>query len=661
MATSARPRGIDGTDPAGAADLVLPWRRSDDGSNPLDGAAQAGLPVPVAWLGRTSTDDQQDPSLSLPRQLRKSRQALPDGHVIVAHFYDVESGRKELDERGRGRAHEQFDIPIPRDGGIQDLLAEAARPDRRFVAVICESIDRVARRTYFGAKIEYELEQNGVLLLAANEPILPDSGGGQRSRKRAGPILTRRINQAIAEWYVVQMLELSWDGFCEHTEQGWNIGRPPYGYQAEKRPHPVPARRAEGKTKTRLITDPIKGPTVTTIFQLRALQRLGYDEIAVRLNIDPARYPPPEPVDPRRAVGRWTGSAVRGILANPKYTGYMVWNRRASKKGGRCNPPSEWVWSPHPTHEPLVTKDLFEAASPIGHHRQGSRTAAGLNEHPQAKRSYRLRSYVICDLCDRRMFGKTRHNIAYFACQPERQHHKGRADWYADHPKSLWIREEILLEAVRRFFAERIFGPHRQQHLRDQLQRSAENRADKTVAARRKQLNRELADLQRRQNNLIGQLETFEPTGDADADRAYRQSIQHRFGELTAAQRTKQAELDQLNAHTPQAGDDADLLDHIPHLAYGPIELPEELERRLYDAFHLKIRYNRARHEATIQVAVREDTITTLTAVTQSIQGHDTPAEPGQDRNQAFPCSVRPLQDSNLRTRLRRPLLYPLS
>lgn len=36
-------------------------------------------------------------------------------------------------------------------------LAEAQRPDRRFAAVICESIERVARRTYFGMKIEYEL------------------------------------------------------------------------------------------------------------------------------------------------------------------------------------------------------------------------------------------------------------------------------------------------------------------------------------------------------------------------------------------------------------------------------------------------------------------------------------------------------------------------
>jgi hypothetical protein len=71
--------------------------------------------------------------------------ALPDGFAVVAHSYDVESGRMDLDQRGHGTAHEEFDIPVPRDGGIADLLAEAKRPDRRFVAVVCESVDRLAQ------------------------------------------------------------------------------------------------------------------------------------------------------------------------------------------------------------------------------------------------------------------------------------------------------------------------------------------------------------------------------------------------------------------------------------------------------------------------------------------------------------------------------------
>jgi len=39
--------------------------------------------------------------------------------------------------------------------------------------VICESIDRIARRTYIGTRIENELEQASVRLYAADEPIDP--------------------------------------------------------------------------------------------------------------------------------------------------------------------------------------------------------------------------------------------------------------------------------------------------------------------------------------------------------------------------------------------------------------------------------------------------------------------------------------------------------
>lgn len=59
-------------------------------------------PLRFAWWGRVSTEDQQDPTLFLPGQFHTSRAALPTGAVIVAHFYDVELGRRDLGLRGRG-------------------------------------------------------------------------------------------------------------------------------------------------------------------------------------------------------------------------------------------------------------------------------------------------------------------------------------------------------------------------------------------------------------------------------------------------------------------------------------------------------------------------------------------------------------------------------
>jgi site-specific DNA recombinase len=176
-------------DPVADADAqpgVLSWLQATATRCQPAAAESAPVMVPVAFAGRVSDKDNQDPTLSIPRQLANCRAALPDSFVIVAHFYDVESGRMDIDLRGHGTAHEEFDIAIPRDGGVADLLAEARRPDRRFVAVVCESVDRLARITYFGTKIEYELEQAGVALLAADEGITPEAVPGPPAGGPAG-------------------------------------------------------------------------------------------------------------------------------------------------------------------------------------------------------------------------------------------------------------------------------------------------------------------------------------------------------------------------------------------------------------------------------------------------------------------------------------------
>jgi site-specific DNA recombinase len=231
--------------------------------------------VRVAFLGRTSTEDQQDPRQSLVRQLGNCKTAIPKSWVIVAHFYDVESGRMDLDARGQGSNYERFDIPIARDGGITDLLDEAAHPGRRFDVVICESISRVARRAFEGLSVERALERAEVPLFASNEPITVSGSRAQR-------ILQRRINQSVAEYEVLNTLEQSWGGLCTHVREGWNIGKPCYGYKAKTFRHTNPAKAAKGQVKTRLEPDGVRAETVTQIALWRYHEGLGYDTIADR-------------------------------------------------------------------------------------------------------------------------------------------------------------------------------------------------------------------------------------------------------------------------------------------------------------------------------------------------------------------------------------------
>ena len=103
-------------------------------------------PVPVAFLGRTSTLEMQDPRASLNRQIRAARAWLPPGWFIAAWYWDIESGGLDLEQRGRGQAHQTFTgAGLPRDGGMADLLTEAASPAPKFAAVVCEDIERSGR------------------------------------------------------------------------------------------------------------------------------------------------------------------------------------------------------------------------------------------------------------------------------------------------------------------------------------------------------------------------------------------------------------------------------------------------------------------------------------------------------------------------------------
>jgi hypothetical protein len=161
--------------------------------------------------------------------------------------------------------------------------------------------------------IERELEHAGMPVFAWNEPIKLDGG-------RAQLILQRRINQSVAEYEVFNSLEMSRGGLCTHVREGWNIGKPPYGYKAKKYRHPNPAKAARGHTKTRLEPDGARAETVTQIAAWRHHEQLGYGEIADRLNADPDKYPVPEPPGGLRARGAWSKSTVADLDALPYLT-----------------------------------------------------------------------------------------------------------------------------------------------------------------------------------------------------------------------------------------------------------------------------------------------------------------------------------------------------
>ena len=94
----------------------------------------------------------------------------------------------------------------------------------------------------------------------------------------------------------------------------------------------TPGSIHEGRTKSRLLLDPVRAPVIEQIYQWRTVGKLGCPAIAARLNADPATYPPPNP-----GTG-WTAQNVRVMLANPKYTGHMVYGRHRARNGRHPRP-----------------------------------------------------------------------------------------------------------------------------------------------------------------------------------------------------------------------------------------------------------------------------------------------------------------------------------
>jgi site-specific DNA recombinase len=566
-------------------------------------AAPAVMPVPVAFLGRTSTLVMQDPVQSLNRQLREVQAKLPPGWFIAAYYWDIESGGMDLDQRGRGTAHQGLQVGIPRDGGMADLLAEAARPEPRFAAVMCEDIERSGRDTFDALRLEKHLGGAGIPLLATDEPI--DVGG-----MNATTLLVRRVKQGIAEWYRFQLKDKAWKGLREHALAGYNIGPVPYGYAASRTPHPVPAKAAAGATKTRLVIDPDRALAVAQIFAWRTQDKIGRKTIAARLAADPTV--------PRPAKGAWTVSGVSAILSNPKYTGHMVFGRQRTINGKMTPvPPSEWLWSPEPTHPAIITRQAFDDAQTVGAEHGTSRDGTGPSSDPRARRVYALRGRIRHRTCHRRMHGITRPSSRYYTGGPDKQltyylcpHDpaEAAAPEAEAHPRTVSIREDLLTERIRRFFDLRIFGPERRALLEQQFPAGAAEKAARDQATA-DALGQRLRQIETAENAHAREIEALatETTAAPAAVTALRTRILARFTELEEERAAINGRLAALDRDQP-AAPDLDLLEKLPVIGDLLARMPARLHARLYDAFGIELLYRHDINQVTIHA-----TITTAT------------------------------------------------
>lgn len=159
------------------------------------------------------------------------------------------------------------------------------------------------------------------------------------------------------------------------------------------------------------------------------------------------------------------------------------------------------------------------------------------------------------------------------------------------HPTSLWIGEDVLLDALNDFLAKHVFGAHRAQLLGATMT----ERADADAAEHAAQVTATqtaLAQIDKRRARLVRALEMAD-----DLDPELLADTNHRRGEL-ATERTRLRErLDELHTTELQRSN-PDLLEVLPVGACDLDALPEDIARRLFEALRLQVQYNWIEHQA---------------------------------------------------------------
>jgi DNA invertase Pin-like site-specific DNA recombinase len=394
-----------------------------------------------AFVGRVSTEDNQEPEASKARQIAQATRILPPGAEVVAEYFDI----------GHSRS-----LPWQRRPATGQLLADLRSGSNTWGAIVVGEFARA-----FGAPIQYStiyplLEHFGV------ELWLPEVGGRVDFSSATTEMLlgmlggTSKQERALVRTRVREgMTVLAREG---NRHLG---GRPPYGYRlADAGEHPNPKKRALGQRLHRLEPDPVTAPVVERIFTLFAAGH-GLRSIANILTSEGA--PSPAAHDrvrnPHRDPTGWAHTAIRAILRNEKYRGQAVWGKQARTDElldlddvaagyvtrQRWTSQDRWIYAEQQAHEPLISDELWSAVA--------ERISSTATQRPRGTRTpratttpYVLRGLLFCGICGRKMEGSVSRAILRYRCQVSQT--RSLPPYLAHHPKSLYVREDEVVHVL---------------------------------------------------------------------------------------------------------------------------------------------------------------------------------------------------------------------
>ncbi len=369
---------------------------------------------------------------------------------------DIEVERVYTDNGASGRTFERL--------AFQAMLEDIE--DGKIDCVVVKDLSRLGRNTIdTGYYIEKYFPLHRVRFIAVNDQF--DSEHSDNT----GSHLIMPLKNMINEAYAADISRKVRSQQRQAMRDGEFVGsRPPYGY------------RKDPENCHRLLVNEDTAPAVRRIFQWAA-EGISLNVIVKRLNeagiLTPGRYLASVGLitDQRlMGSGHWQSWTVGKMLADEVYTGDMVQGRTTTVGHRQVpTPPEDWIVV-RGTHEPLVSRELFERVQTVR-----KRAAPTAEKIPYTENI--LRGRIFCGLCGKPLHRQRSHGRNYFyRCISNDRIGKDAC------PGKVSVRETDLFEIILTFL-------HNEAQI--DLVDGMRSKLDGKLAARRAEADREIARLRR--------------------------------------------------------------------------------------------------------------------------------------------------------------------
>ena len=333
----------------------------------------------VALYCRVSTDEQATKGTSIDDQLYQLRRRTESENWQIAGEY--------IDEGLSGTT----------DGKRNDLqrLMRDARQGQ-FNAVVVTKLDRFFRKLRLLLEYIERLNSVGVNLISLGESFDTATSQGR---------FTLNVMGAMAEWERDQIAERTRSGrLARYREGKWASGQPLFGYSYNLNTGKLEIREDETGI-------------VRRIFDLYVFERLGFAQIARKLNI--------EGVKTRQQASRWHSSAVADTIKHPAYKGQ------------------------HPLGidiPPVIDHELWDLAQ--------KRRTDNRGLHRRNGSAWLLQGMMKCGLCGHSLACVYFHDRRVYSCRGRRQDTYPNGEHKCTLPNldANWLEQQVFshaIEAVR--------------------------------------------------------------------------------------------------------------------------------------------------------------------------------------------------------------------